>query len=1598
MPITRIGPTSTPSTVRVQQVGTAASPITSKPASSALGQHPSSLLPVKPSHHHHHRPSLSTPSSRDGFISDSTTETDDETSSSSSDLEDGSAVQDSEDGEEQGDGGQGGYFSQRRRSRKKIKRRKRFRGTVEDESLIHLPPHNGDGLHPLSPPSAPPITKRATPPIDYLALASAERRRSSFASTTPAVPHSLPNSSTSTSTSTSTSSRRESGSVLSRLGKVGLVGRGISVADIETVEPLANTSPTQTQPQPAQPISPTSSTDSNPPPARRTTLNILSGAFDPTSIRRDPTDLGTQYAIDAGVTAHADLGGRGKQHFSAYSRGHGKRLQLPVDGLEASETGTQVGAGGRGQGETTTTMMTTTTTRPQVKTAQSGYFWSLSQARVEEPQQPVQQSQTTSPPSQQQGEEEAIDLTPVARTGTLPSSLPRSSNSEAAALPAGTKTVTSSPVASTSTLGPPGISLPRIPTFNASSSSASRIGDTGTTHMSLPVGGDDGEGDHELPPPPGNPRKHRFAAVAGVLGLEIDGEMDGGAVAEERDVNNAPDNAARYYHHYPYAKSASTSPVKQFNSLSAASSSAGTADQVRRSPRARGLQRHRSGEVLRFRRAEQDASSFPTATGFATVENLLARRNFTLPFPSDRRALEQEHTDEPDSLGGGAHLVPDISANGRLVILTPTTQEWRALGLDHLKDLGGEGGVSESESERGKVGRDQGERRESEASSESSIISPDNRDVDGSRPSSFVGVELPETSEGGRASRPPDDRSSSTSAMATTTTMDRVNARDLMIQIPAAAAASSGSVSFHEASDGGDIADRSGTGGSALSLSLRSAPPLLEETDIFAQLLSQQMAQRQRQSSSATSSGVQSRALSPAPGTANAMEQASMSNINQDKPSQTNSPRPMQENLGPAFSLSRSQSMREPPSAAPHMTKREKERERLFRMVGEEIERSGLSDSQGAARGIKQIGRGLGLESPVSEGTVGFPIIRTESGPAALQQRDHQRKSPEGPLLLPLPQRFPKQSTSDVPMPASASDDNMARSSLSSAKSRSRAHSRAPSLAQLAISSGTGPRVEHPSMSPPGLAAPAPLSALTSRRRQSQRLSLLAGRTPLPHQFPAVLPPSAPTGPHGPRKPSAGLSAFSAFATITPTSPAVRRPLLNKDTATSGSLSAIPGHLQHIGRSDSALSFAPSTVAPSECGTPVGETAGGLGGGGIDDYVIQSEVGKGAYGLVRRARRKGDDGNPIGDEVIIKYIIKSRILADCWKKHKVLGPIPIEIHVMEQLRNVTYRKPKAPHPWDPLRAGHHDFLDQPEKDDSAGTGQDTPTTSHSSQRGNGVHSRDDAFGRIDTNTAKPAELQDLSAWQAKLSSDNLQDRGHPNIVKMLDFFEDREFYYLVMPRFGAGLDLFDRVESAPDGLGSFDIRSLLGQLSDALAFLHTNGIVHRDIKDENVILDGQGHCQLIDFGSAAHWRPGRKWDTFSGTLDYASPEILRGEMYSGKEQDVWALGVVGFVMICGETPFLSAEEAAVGLADGTKARDDLMARCGGERGAEGEEFDGGGRMADALDFVERCLELKVEDRPPAEALMEHRFVFGRDGWGGFKGWLRAWGGTIDIVS
>ncbi|KAH7329166.1 hypothetical protein B0I35DRAFT_37804 [Stachybotrys elegans] len=149
---------------------------------------------------------------------------------------------------------------------------------------------------------------------------------------------------------------------------------------------------------------------------------------------------------------------------------------------------------------------------------------------------------------------------------------------------------------------------------------------------------------------------------------------------------------------------------------------------------------------------------------------------------------------------------------------------------------------------------------------------------------------------------------------------------------------------------------------------------------------------------------------------------------------------------------------------------------------------------------------------------------------------------------------------------------------------------------------------------------------------------------------------------------------------------------------------------------------------------------------------------------------------------------------------------------------------------------------------------------------------------------------------------------HPNIVEMEGFFEDDVNYYIEMVPHGLpGMDLFDYIELRAN-MEESECRSIFVQVAQAVHFLHTKAhVVHRDIKDENVILDGEGNIKLIDFGSAAYIKSG-PFDVFVGTIDYAAPEVLAGKPYGGKAQDVWALGILLYTIIYKENPFYSIDE------------------------------------------------------------------------------------------
>ena len=122
---------------------------------------------------------------------------------------------------------------------------------------------------------------------------------------------------------------------------------------------------------------------------------------------------------------------------------------------------------------------------------------------------------------------------------------------------------------------------------------------------------------------------------------------------------------------------------------------------------------------------------------------------------------------------------------------------------------------------------------------------------------------------------------------------------------------------------------------------------------------------------------------------------------------------------------------------------------------------------------------------------------------------------------------------------------------------------------------------------------------------------------------------------------------------------------------------------------------------------------------------------------------------------------------------------------------------------------------------------------------------------------------------------------HPGIVSVVDVYQNKNFVQMVMEKHGE-MDLFEFIDRSPimdEALSSL----LFRQVVAAVDFLHSREILHRDIKDENIIINHKFGCKLIDFGSATFFKPGQLFNTFYGTVEYCSPDVLKGFPYEGKK-------------------------------------------------------------------------------------------------------------------
>lgn len=143
--------------------------------------------------------------------------------------------------------------------------------------------------------------------------------------------------------------------------------------------------------------------------------------------------------------------------------------------------------------------------------------------------------------------------------------------------------------------------------------------------------------------------------------------------------------------------------------------------------------------------------------------------------------------------------------------------------------------------------------------------------------------------------------------------------------------------------------------------------------------------------------------------------------------------------------------------------------------------------------------------------------------------------------------------------------------------------------------------------------------------------------------------------------------------------------------------------------------------------------------------------------------------------------------------------------------------------------------------------------------------------------------------------------NHPHIIKLYQVMETKDMLYIVT-EFAKNGEMFDYLTSNGH-LSENEARKKFWQILSAVEYCHNHHIVHRDLKTENLLLDGNMDIKLADFGFGNFYKPGEPLSTWCGSPPYAAPEVFEGKEYEGPQLDIWSLGVVLYVLVCGSLPF-----------------------------------------------------------------------------------------------
>jgi len=195
------------------------------------------------------------------------------------------------------------------------------------------------------------------------------------------------------------------------------------------------------------------------------------------------------------------------------------------------------------------------------------------------------------------------------------------------------------------------------------------------------------------------------------------------------------------------------------------------------------------------------------------------------------------------------------------------------------------------------------------------------------------------------------------------------------------------------------------------------------------------------------------------------------------------------------------------------------------------------------------------------------------------------------------------------------------------------------------------------------------------------------------------------------------------------------------------------------------------------------------------------------------------------------------------------------------------------------------------------------------------------------------------------------------IAKLIDFYEFEDRFILILERPHVFIDLFEYISNnsrVPGcvGLPEQHARHFFRQVVKTLVDVHGSGVAHRDIKDENILIDLETmETKLIDFGSGAMYKE-EPYTDFDGTRVYSPPEWIRFKCYTIIPATVWSLGILLYDMVCGDIPY---EKDAQILSGRLEFRSRYLSE-------------------ECCNLIRACLSLNPALRPSLEAVLSHPWM------------------------